>query len=114
MLHKEQLFKIDNSKRLGTMRIDWYDGKLSNQWNPTELLIKLNETKEIDLKTLQKELNYIQFELLYSFENIVKLCDGVGYDNETLLYFIGEFNYGIRLIPIRDVYSYIYVYRKSL
>lgn len=24
MLHKEQLFKIDNSKRLGAMRIDWY------------------------------------------------------------------------------------------
>lgn len=108
MLHKEQLFKIDNSKRLGTMRVDWYDGKLSNQWNPTGLL----DSKLIALKVLQEELNYIQFELLYSFENVVKLCDGVGYDNETLLYFVGEFNYCIRLIPVRDAYSYIYVYRK--
>ncbi len=25
MLHKEPLFEINNSNRLGTTRIDWYD-----------------------------------------------------------------------------------------
>lgn len=69
MLHKESIFKIKEENRLGTMRIDWYDGALNNQWNPTDLLIKLVESKDIDLATLQKELNYLQFELLGSFEN---------------------------------------------
>lgn len=113
MLHKEQLFEINNSNRLGTMRIDWYDGKIANQWNPTELLIKLKDSRLIDLNVLQEELNYIQFGLLYSFENVVRLCDGTGYDKETHVYFVGEFSYGIRLIPIRDSYSYIYVYNNK-
>ena len=110
MLYKEQIFKIDNSKRLGTMRIDWYDGKLTNQllYYPTGLL----DSKVIDLNVLQEELNYIQFELLYSFEKVVKLCDGIGYDKETLLYFVGEFNYIVKIIPVRDSYSYIYSYIK--
>lgn len=54
MLHKEQLFEINNSNRLGTMRIDWYDGKIANQWNPTELLIKLKDSRLIDLTYFRK------------------------------------------------------------
>lgn len=113
MLHREQLFEINNDKRLGTMRIDWYDGRLANQWNPNKLLIELNESRKINLKVLQKELNYIQFELLSSFEKVTGLCDGIGYDKETNLYFRWNFNYIIRLIPVRYSYSYIYVYRRT-
>ncbi|MEG0844289.1 hypothetical protein [Clostridium sp.] len=113
MLHREQLFESDEKNRLGTMRVDWYDGKLSNQWNPTKLLIELNNSRDIDLKKLQEELNYLQFELLYSFDKVLEITDGNGYDKEKNMYYIGvEYNYGIRLIPILDAYSYIYVYRK--
>ena len=93
------------------MRFDIYDGRLSNQWNPRELIIEMNDRKLIDLKKLQQELNYIQFELIDNFNNVVNLCNGTGYDNETLLYIDLELSkYVIKLIPIRDSYSYIYTY----
>lgn len=112
-LHIEQSFEIDNSKRLGTMRIDWFDNRLANQWNPTEFLIKLNDSNSIDLKLLQEELNYIQFEILDSFQEVSRLCEGIGYDSETYLYARTEvFDYILKLIPTKDAYSYIFVFRK--
>ena len=41
------------------MRFDFYDGRLSNQWNHRELIIEMNDRKLINLKKLQQELNYI-------------------------------------------------------
>lgn len=112
-LSYEELFQIDNQKKLGVMRIDWYDGKLSNTWNPTELLINLKKNNKIDLQQLQEELNYIQFDKLNSFDKIVKMCDGTGYERETLLFVQGKYNnYAIKLIPVRDSYSYIFTYNK--
>ena len=96
------------------MRFDFYDGALANQWNPRALIIDLNNKKEIDLKKLQQELNYIQFDLVKGYEKVVELCGGTGYDNETLLYVDFEIaKYVIKLIPVRDCYSYIYTYRKE-
>ena len=114
-LSKEKNFNYDSKELLGVMRFDFYDGRLSNQWNPRDLIIELNNRREIDLRKLQQELNYIQFELIDNFNNIVNLCGGTGYDKETLVYVdLGIGKYVIKLIPVKDGYSYIYTYLKEL
>ncbi|NMM65251.1 hypothetical protein HBE96_21950 [Clostridium sp. P21] len=108
-------FQIDKEKRLGNMRIDWEGsrGNLCNQWNPTKLLLELKTGSKIDLKKLQHELNYLQFELLSNFQRVEKYCEGTGYNKETILSISLDIaNYAIRLIPSKDAYSCIYVYLK--
>jgi hypothetical protein len=110
---KGLIFELNESKMLGTMRIDWYDGRLCNQWNPTNLLTELKASSKIDLSKLQKELNYLQFELLSSFQRVEKYCGGIGYDREILFSVsLDVANYALKLIPVKDAYSYIYVYIK--
>lgn len=106
-------FELDEKKRLGTMRVDWYDGRICNQWNPTKLLLELKTGSKIDLKKLQQELNYLQFELLSSFERVQKYCKGTGYDKEKNFAISLDYcNYAVKLIPVKDDYSYIYAYLK--
>ena len=98
-LSKEKTFDYDSKELLGVMRFDFYDGRLSNQWNHRELI--------------QQELNYIQFTLIEEFNKVVELCNGTGYDKETLLYIeLEEGKYVIKLIPVKDSYSYIYTYKR--
>ncbi|WP_346879063.1 hypothetical protein [Clostridium sp. UBA7791] len=112
-LSKEKTFDYDSKELLGVMRFDFYDGRLSNQWNPRYIIIELNYRKEIDLKKLQEELNYIQFTLIQDFNKIVELCNGTGYDKETLVCIeFKEGKYVIKLIPVLDNYSYIYAYKR--
>ena len=112
-LSKEKYFNYDSKELLGVMRFDFYDGRLSNQWNPRDLIIELNNRREIDLRKLQQELNYIQFELIDNFDKVVELCNGTGYDKETLVYIeLEEGKYVIKLIPVKDSYSYIYAYKR--
>lgn len=85
-LSKDKLFEIEQDKLLGIMRIDWCDGGLSNRWNPSDLMIDLNNKKELDIKKLQEEINYIQFQLLRDFSIVEKLCNGRGYDKESVFY----------------------------
>ena len=113
-LSKEKYFNYDSKELLGVMRFDFYDGTLANQWNPRDLIIELNKNKEIDLKKLQQELNYIQFDLINNYEKVVEFCGCTGYDNETLLYVDFEIaKYVIKLIPVKDCYCYIYTYVKE-
>ncbi|HAT4284262.1 TPA: hypothetical protein I9088_002167 [Clostridium perfringens] len=113
-LSKVKTFEYNSNELLGVMRFDFYDGVLANQWNPRDLIIELNDKKEIDLKKLQKELNYIQFDLIKSFDNLVSICNGKGYDNETLVYIdLDMAKFVIKLVPLRDDYSYIYSYLKE-
>ncbi|MDK0546052.1 hypothetical protein [Clostridium perfringens] len=114
-LSKEKTFEYSSKELLGVMRFDFYDGGLANQWNPRDLIIELNDKKEIDLKKLQQELNYIQFDLINNFDNVISFCNGRGYDNETLVYIDLEVaKYVIKLVPVRDSYSYIYTYIKEM
>ena len=113
-LSKEKYFKYDSKELLGVMRFDFYDGRLSNQWNPKELIIEMNDRKLIDVRKLQQELNYIQFTLIEEFNKVVELCNGTGYDKETLVYIeLEEGKYVIKLIPVKDSYSYIYTYKRQ-
>ena len=112
-LSKEKSFHYDSKELLGVMRFDFYDRVLANQWNSKNLIIELNDRKEIDLKKLQQELNYIQFTLIKNFNKVVELCNGIGYDKETLVYIeLEEGKYVIKLIPVLDSYSYIYTYKR--
>lgn len=108
-LNKEKTFDYDSKELLGVMRFDFYNGRLANQWNPRELIIELSDRKEIDLKKLQQELNYIQFTLIKDSNKVVELCNGTGYEKETLVYIeLQEGKYVVKLIPVLDTYSYIY------
>lgn len=111
-LIKAMTFEVSEDNRLGTMRIDWGDGAIANQWYPTKLLAALETSHKIDKRKLQQELNYLQFDLLSSFDSIEKYCNGTGYGKEQLFSFLGTYNYAIRLIPSMYAYSYIYVYLK--
>lgn len=112
-LSKEKTFDYDSKELLGVMRFDFYDRLLANQWNSKNLIIELNDRKEIDLKKLQEELNYIQFTLIKDFSKVVELCNGTGYDKETLVYIeLEEGKYVVKLIPVLDSYSYIYTYKR--
>ena len=74
----------------------------------------MNDRKLIDLKKLQQELNYIQFTFIEKFNKVVELCNGTGYDKETLVYIeLEEGKYVIKLIPVKDSYSYIYTYKRQ-
>ncbi len=113
-LSKEKYFKYDSKELLGVMRFDFYDGRLSNKQNLGELIIEMNDRKLIDPKKLQQELNYIQFTLIEEFNKVVELCNGTGYDKETLVYIeLEEGKYVIKLIPVKDSYSYIYTYKRQ-
>ena len=112
-LSKEKYFKYDSKELLGVMRFDFYDGRLSKQLNFRDLIIEMNNRKLIDLKKLQQELNYLQFTLIEEFNKVVELCNGTGYDKETLVYIeLEEGKYVIKLIPVKDSYSYIYTYKR--
>ncbi|EEH99699.1 hypothetical protein CSBG_03325 [Clostridium sp. 7_2_43FAA] len=112
-IRKEKTFDYDSKELLGVMRFDFYDRVLANQWNSKNLIIELNDRKEIDLKKLQEELNYIQFTLIKDFSKVVELCNGTGYDKETLVYIeLEEGKYVVKLIPVLDSYSYIYTYKR--
>ena len=112
-LSKEKTFDYDSKELLGVMRFDFYDGRLANQWSPRDLIIELNNKNKVDLRKLQRELNYIQFTLIEKFNKVVELCNGTGYDKETLVYIeLKECKYAIKLIPVKDGYSYIYTYKR--
>ena len=112
-LSKEKYFKYDSKELLGVMKFDFYDGRLSNQFNPSKLIIQMNDRKLIDIKKLQQELNYIQFTLIEEFNKVIDLCNGIGYEKETLVYIeLEEGKYVIKLIPVKDSYSYIYIYKR--
>lgn len=114
-LEKGITFEIDDAKKLGVMRIDWAgsSGNLCNQWNPSKLLTDLKTSSKIDLTKLQQELNYLQFELLSSFQRVEKYCNGTGYNKEQVCTISLDYhNYAIRLLPVKDTYSYIFAYLK--
>ena len=113
-LREEKYFNYESAELLGVMRFDFYDGSLANQWNPRELITEMNIKKQIDLKKLQQELNHIQFDLINNFTKVVEICGGTGYDKEILVYVQFEVaKYVIKLIPVKDCYSYVYVYIKE-
>lgn len=102
---------VTNEDKLGVMRIDWFDGRISNQWFPTEKFKKLCEENKIGISLLQGEINQIMFEQLQDFSSIIDLCKGDSYRHECTFYVQGkELNYYVILIPVRDACSSMMIY----
>ena len=115
-LKEEVSFDIDKELWLGNLRFDFYDSRetLSNKFFPSDLIYKLDKDGVISLKKIQEEVNFIQFDIIKNYSNLVSLCDGQGYSFEKVLYIdMEEANYAIKLVPAIDSYNYLYIYRKG-
>ena len=73
---------ITTEENLGVMRIDWFDGRLSNQWFPTDRFQILCEEHEISMPILQEEINHIMFERLKDLSSVIDWCMGDSYQHE--------------------------------
>lgn len=115
-LKEEVSFNIDKELWLGNLRFDFYDSKetLCNKFFPSDLIYELDRQEVISLKKIQEEVNFIQFDMIKNYSNLVSLCDGQGYSFEKVLYIeMEEANYAIKLVPTIDSYNYLYIYRKG-
>ncbi|MDB8556547.1 hypothetical protein PNU17_12290 [Turicibacter sanguinis] len=102
---------VTNEEKLGIMRIDWFDGMISNKWFPTDKFQMLCQEHQISIPILQAEINEIMFNLLKNFSTVICLCKGNSYQHECTYYVQGkQVNYYIKLIPVADAYSAIIVY----
>lgn len=110
VLKKEYTFEVDNEKKIGHMRCDFADGSIANTWFPTALAKK----DGVNLQEIQDVVNEIMFKEITSFEKVVELCNGQGYDfRSNLFVYEGKYNYRIDLIPAKGDYNYyIHVYEK--
>ncbi len=71
-------------------------------------------TRRGDETYIPRSLDVTELELIKEFNKIVELCNGTGYEKETLVYIDLEIGkYIIKLIPVKDSYSYIYTYIKQ-
>ncbi|PLS19606.1 hypothetical protein CVD28_04095 [Bacillus sp. M6-12] len=110
ILDKEQRFEVNKEKKIGHMRCDFADGRLANKWFPTELASK----EGVNLKEIQNIVNAIMFEEITTFDKVIELCEGLGYDNTSNRFvYEGEYHYWINLVPVAGDYNYyIHVYEK--
>ena len=108
---KEPQFDVENADKVGHMRCDFADGGIANSWFPTEMAM----SGKVNLHEIQKVVNLIMFEEITTFDKVVKLCGGTGYDMRTNLYLhTADFNYRIDMIPVMGDYNYyIHVYVKG-
>ena len=72
------------------MRIDWFDGRISNKWFPTERFQVLCEEHEISMPILQEEINHIMFERLKDLSSVIDLCMENSYQHECTYYVQGK------------------------
>jgi hypothetical protein len=109
-LETVQNFEVDKAKKIGHMRCDFADGRLANSWFPTELAKK----EGVDLHEIQKIVNEIMFEEITTFDKVVELSGGEGYDYRSNRFvYEGKYNYWIDLNPVKGDYNfYIHVYEK--
>lgn len=110
-LEKEPNFQENVDLKVGHMRCDFADGGIANSWFPTELA----SDSKVDLHEIQKVVNLIMFDEITTFDKVVELCGGRGYDNRTNMYVhVGNYNYRVDMIPVMGDYNYyIHVYCKE-
>lgn len=103
----------DSSRRIGTMRIDWYDGRIANRWFPTEYF-DTAKIKGMNVAKVQEEVNEIIFHKFLKYENVLEACEGHGYHHSKHFYCVGEqCDFSIKLIPVITDYSYVYIYYRE-
>jgi hypothetical protein len=110
ILEKNCPFEFEAEKKVGHMRCDFQDGSLANSWFPTDH----SKDENVNLTDIQNTVNSVMFDELTTFEKVVELCGGEGYDFRQNRFFVeGDYNYWIDLIPAKGDYNYyIHVYTK--
>ncbi|EGC92670.1 hypothetical protein HMPREF9402_2874 [Turicibacter sp. HGF1] len=106
---------LDENKGLGIMRIDWCGSysEICNQWFPSQNYLSIIQNHHICIETLKQQLNDLMFNELNIFEKVMERCQGEGYQYEETFKVEGdEFDFFIRLKPVRDECSHIFVYIK--
>lgn len=107
---------LEEKKALGRMRLDWLGSRrneVCNKWFPSQHFEEVVTQYDISLQQLQQELNELIFNQLDVFEKVIEMCGGEGYKHEETFKVESEsFNFFIRLKPVRDDYSYVFMYTK--
>lgn len=115
---EEYYFEAKEELKVGTIRIDFdkrYNGPLCEKWFPTQNMYRFSKQRLIDPKEIQQVVKTIENEMVNSFDKVVRLCDGIGYNNSVWRYFRqGSCNYTLKFIPVVTDYNlYIYIYAKG-
>lgn len=105
---------LEEEKLLGRMRLDWLGSRIDhvcNQWFPSPQFVEAMLQNNLSIQALQEVLNELIFNQLNSFDRVIEQCGGEGYCYEQLFKIqTQKFNFFIRLKPVKDDYSYIFVY----
>lgn len=107
---------LEEKKVLGRMRLDWSGSRrdeVCNQWFPSQQFEEIMTSSNGSIPLLQETLNELIFNKLNVFGKVIEKCQGEGYGYEQLFKVeTSAFNLFVRLKPVRDEYSYVFVYGK--
>ena len=107
---------LEEKKALGRMRLDWSGSRtdeVCNQWIPSQQFEEVIAQSDISIPLLQETLNELIFNQLDVFGKVIERCGGTGYGYEQLFKVETDaLNLFVRLKPVRDEYSYVFVYTK--
>lgn len=107
---------LDENKSLGIMRLDYCSSRpneVCNQWFPSSQMNQVLMEDLNSIQQLQQELNELIFNQLDVFDKVIEKCSGEGYKHEETFKVESEcFNFFIRLKPVQDDYSHLFVYAK--
>ncbi len=107
---------LEEKKALGRMRLDWLGSRkdeVCNQWFPSQQFEEIMVSSDISIPLLQETLNELIFNQLDVFGKVIEKCEGEGYGYEQLFKVeTSAFDFFVRLKPVRDEYSYVFVYDK--
>ena len=108
--------KLEEKKALGRMRLDWLGSgrdEVCNQWFPSQRFEEVMGESNLSISLLQETLNELIFHQLDVFGKVIEKCGGTGYGYEQLFKVeTSAFNFFVRLKPVQDEYSYVFVYTK--
>ena len=110
------LLGLEENKSLGIMRLDYCSSRpneVCNQWFPAAQMNQVLMEHPISIQQLQQELNELIFNQLDVFDKVTEKCGGEGYKREETFKVESEsFKFFIRLKPVQDDYSHLFVYAK--
>lgn len=108
--------ELDESKSIGIMRLDWSgscEETVCNKWIAAQQFDEVVEKYNVSIPTLQALLNELIFDQLDIFSKVIDRCGGEGYGYEqTFKVETTDFNVYLRLKPVKDDYSYIFIYQR--
>ena len=117
-INVKELVRLDlnESKSLGIMRLDWSGSRgdeVCNKWLPSQQFDDVVDKYSISIPALQVLINELIFEQLDVFSQVINRCGGEGYRYEQLFKVeTTDFNFYLRLKPVKDEYSYLFIYHR--